>query len=66
MEKICNENTPIRPTLAEMSVGDVVFFPISRLTVIRSTASTYGLEKDRYYKARTHKEDRTVSVERTR
>jgi hypothetical protein len=66
MRKKCNENTPIRPTLEKMQVGDVVFFPVSRLGSIKTTSSNYGLETDRYFKTAIQRKKRTISVERTK
>lgn len=66
MEKNCNENTPICPILAEMQIGDVVFYPVSRYRSVKTTSSVYGLEQDRYYKCHIMRDKRLVSVERTR
>ena len=64
MEKICNESTPIRSTLEELQIGDVARFPKNRLTSIRSTASTYGFEKDKVFSANIDRETGTIKVTR--
>jgi hypothetical protein len=64
MEKNYSSDTPIRATLKEMEIGDIVHFPISRLSVVRATASTLGLELDRKYVARQNPKNKTVDVTR--
>lgn len=64
MEKSYKNEKPLRRTLVEMAVGDVVSFPIRRISVVRSTVSTLNLEMERHYSSRTNREDRTVDVTR--
>ena len=64
MEKNYSEKTPIRATLKEMEVGDLVHFPKSRTSVIRSTTSTLNLELDRKYVSRLNRETMTIDVTR--
>lgn len=64
MEKSYTSDTSIRSTLKEMSVGDIIHFPVMRLSVVRSTASTLSLELERKYKSRLNRKDKTVDVTR--
>lgn len=64
MEKSCKNEQPLRRTLVEMAVGDVVSFPIRRISVVRSTVSTLNLELGRQYTSRTNRNDSTVDVTR--
>lgn len=64
MEKSYKNEKPLRRTLVEMAVGDVVSFPIRRISVVRSTVSTLNLELGRQYSSRTNRNDSTVDVTR--
>ena len=64
MEQNYSEKTPIRATLKEMEVGDLVHFPVSRTSVIRSTTSTLNLELQRKYVSRLNRETMTIDVTR--
>lgn len=64
MEQNYSEKVPIRATLKEMEVGDIVHFPVSRTSVIRSTASTLNLELTRKYVSRLNRETMTIDVTR--
>lgn len=64
MEKNYSEKMPIRGTLKEMEVGDIVHFPTSRVSVIRSMISTLGLELNRKYRSRINRESMTIDVHR--
>ena len=64
MEKNYTFDTPIRATLKDMKVKDLVHFPIARLSVVRATCSTLGLEMARKYTARQNSKNRTVDVTR--
>lgn len=64
MEKNYTSDTSIRATLKEMSVGDIIRFPLARLSVVRSTASTLNLELDRKYQSRLNRKTKTVDVTR--
>lgn len=59
-----SEKVPIRATLKEMEVGDIVHFPVSRTSVIRSTTSTLSLELSRKYVSRLNRETMTIDVRR--
>ncbi len=64
MEQNYSEKSPIRATLKEMEVGDIVHFPASRTSVIRSTTSTLNLELTRKYVSRLNRETMTIDVTR--
>ena len=64
MEKNYSEKAPIRATLKEMEVGDIVHFPVSRTSVIRSTTSTLSLELERKYSAKLNRDTMTIDVTR--
>lgn len=64
MEKNYSSDTPIRATLKDMEVGDIVHFPMSKLSVVASTASTLGLELDRRYTTKRNKPNRTADTTR--
>lgn len=64
MEKNYQEKKPIRATLKEMEIGDVVHFPTSRTSVIRSTTSTLNLEMERRYVSRLNRETKSIDVTR--
>ncbi|MBD5219505.1 MAG: hypothetical protein HDS72_04580 [Bacteroidales bacterium] len=59
------ETTPkIRPTLANMEIGDTCSFPVQKMKSIRSQASELSVILDRRYKTRTNRTDRTIVVTR--
>ena len=64
MEKFLSETDPIKPLFKVMEVGDVVHYPISRLSVIGASASTIGIELGRKFKVSRNKVTRTVVVRR--
>lgn len=64
MEQNYSEKTPIRSSLKEMAVGDIVHFPTSRTSVVRSTVSTLNLELERKYVSRLNRETMTIDVTR--
>ena len=64
MEKNYSDKSPIRATLKEMEVGDIVHFPVSRTSVIRSTTSTLNLELNRKFVSRLRRETMTIDVTR--
>lgn len=64
MERNYNPEQSIRGTLREMQVEDVVHFPVSKLSVVRTTAANLGLEMCRKYKTRASRKTRTIDVTR--
>ena len=64
MERFLSESDPVKPILKEMEVGDVVHYPISRLSVISASTSTIGLELGRKYQAVRNKKMKTIVVKR--
>ncbi|MGN1210344.1 MAG: hypothetical protein ACI4TM_01560 [Candidatus Cryptobacteroides sp.] len=56
----------VRQHLREMKVGDVIRFPLDKVTSIRSACSAYSLEWDKGFETLSDRETRTVSVTRTR
>ena len=64
-EKIYDNRLPIRETLRDMSVDDIVVFPAEKTSVLRATASNVGLEMGREYKTRTNRDEHIVRVVRT-
>ena len=65
MRKNFNETSPLRPNLAKMEVGDVITYPLSRVSVLRTSCANLGLELDRTFKTRSDKKKRIVTVTRT-
>lgn len=64
MRKNFKEDSPIRPNLAEMAVGDVITFPKCKVTSLRSTCATLGMERDMTFKTRADKKKGIVIVTR--
>lgn len=60
-----NEQTPIRPTLRNLPVGETVTFPIIRMQSVKSTAAQLAIVTDAVYKTCTDKVAKTISVTRT-
>ena len=58
-------NKPIRDSLRNMKINERVSFPVSRLTTVRSTASTLGAEMDRVYRTKRNKLNKSIDVIRT-
>lgn len=56
----------VRMQLREMKIGDVIVFPLDKVTSIRSACSAYSLEWDKGFETLSDRETRTVSVTRTR
>ncbi len=56
----------LRQQLMEMEVGDVLTCPLDNLTSVRAACSNYGLQWDKKFLTESHRENRTVTVTRTR
>lgn len=56
----------MRMQLMEMAVDDVLTFPLANLTSVRAACSNYGLQWDKKFLTESHRENRTVTVTRTR
>lgn len=65
MEQNYTNKKPIRATLRDMKIGDIVNFPKSRTSVVRSSASSASLELDRKYESRLNRETGMITVTRT-
>ena len=64
MRKNFKENSPVRPNLMKMAVGDVITFPKSRVTTLRSTCATLGMEQDMVFQTRSDKQKGIITVTR--
>lgn len=64
MEQNYTDKKHIRATLRDMEIGDIVHFPVSRTSVIRSTTSTLNLELGTKYVSRLNRENMTIDVTR--
>lgn len=64
MEKNYSSDTPIRATIKEMNIEDIIHFPVSKLSVLRSTVSTLNIELNRKYKTKLNRKTMTVDVKR--
>jgi hypothetical protein len=64
MEQNYSNRKPLRATIKEMGVGDIIHFPVTKTSVIRSTTSTLNLEMGRKYKSRLNRETMTIDVTR--
>jgi hypothetical protein len=64
MEQNYSNRKPLRDTIKEMGVGDIIHFPVTKTSVIRSTTSTLNLEMGRKYKSRLNRETMTIDVTR--
>lgn len=58
------EKKPIMPQLKSMSTGEVVTFPLTRMTTVRSTCSMVATESARRFKTWINKERGTINVMR--
>lgn len=56
----------VRLQLRDMKVGDVLSFPLEKVTSIRSACSAYGLEWDKGFVTMSDRDTRTLSVTRVR
>lgn len=66
MRKKLGMDSPIRSSLRSMKEGDVLRFPIARLSVVRSTASTLGTELGRKYSTLISQKDKCIEVFRVK
>ena len=66
MERICKKNSPIKPILAELQIGDVVKFPVSRASTIRTSCSCLKLEKGKVFECTTERKIKKISVMRVK
>ena len=64
MKKNYSEGTPLRATLKSMSIGDIVCFPVCKMSVVRSMVSNLGYELERRYTTKHNRENKTVDVTR--
>ena len=64
MERNYSSDTPIRATMKEMDTGDIIHFPTSKLSVVRTTAANLGIELNRKYKTKLVRKTMTVDVTR--
>lgn len=63
MEKERNK-TPLRAVIRDLSKGESIDFPISRLQTVKTTCSDLGLIYERKFKTKTNRVKKTISVTR--
>lgn len=59
-----NEQLKVRPTLANMEVGESVTFPIEKMKSVRTQATEIGAIKGVTFKTKTNRIERTIEVKR--
>ena len=64
MEQNYSNRIPLRATIKDMEIGDIIHFPVAKVSVVRSTTSTLNLEMGRKYKSRLNRETMTIDVTR--
>ena len=64
MEQNYSNRIPLRATIKDMEIGDIIHFPVTKVSVVRSTTSTLNLEMGRKYKSRLNRETMTIDVTR--
>lgn len=57
-------NKKVRPSLANLKVGEAITFGIEKLKSVRTLASELGAIMNRRYQTRTDREARTITVKR--
>lgn len=62
--KYYNEEKPIRATLMDMAIDDVIVFPVGRISTVRVTASALNLQVGRKYSTKSSRKDMTLKVKR--
>ena len=55
---------PILTQLREMEVGDILVFPAERMSVVKSSCSTFGFEWGKTFSTTINRKERTISVTR--
>lgn len=60
------QNEKIRPVLVGLQPGETHSFPVERLKSVRTQASEISMIYDRKFKTETSREDRTITVTRTK
>ena len=60
------EKKPLRAEIRELVIGSTLVYPIRRMSVVKSTCSTVALENDRKFSTSVDREERTITVTRTR
>lgn len=63
MEDLTNKK-PVSPTLKAANIGEVVSFPLSRLSVVKSTCVTLATETGRKFKTAINREEKVIKVKR--
>jgi len=56
----------VRQQLLEMVVGDTLTFSLDNLTSVRAACSNYGLQWDRKFLTQSNRDNRTLTVTRTK
>lgn len=59
-----NEQLKVRPTLANMKVGESITFPIEKMKSIRTQATEIGAIMGVTFKTKTNRIERTIEVKR--
>lgn len=62
MEKNYSFDMPIRATMKDMDIEDMVHFPVTKLSVVRTTASNLSIEMTRRYKTKLNRKTMMVDV----
>ena len=60
------EKKPISPRLKNMKVGDQESFPITSVMSVRTLCTTLGLSMDRIFKTALNREEKIITVTRTK
>ena len=62
MRRKLGMDSPIRSSLRSMKEGDIVRFPLARLSVVRATASVLGIELGRKHSSTVFRHDKYIQV----
>ena len=63
MKELTNKK-PISPTLKEANIGEVISFPLSRLSVVKSTCTILATETGRKFKTAINRDEKVIKVMR--
>lgn len=61
-----NEKKTLIGTIKSIENGEIVSFPIARITTVRATATIASMQLNREYRTRTDREKGVIIVERIR
>lgn len=60
-----NHQKPILAVLRDMSIGDIEAYPLSKISSVRTSCSTFGLQWGKTFSTRVNRQQGLIFITRT-